>query len=339
MSPACRFRRSDARAEATVKIAKSIARLGTESAFEVLARAKTLEAAGRRVIHLEIGEPDFATPEHIVEAGVKALRDGHTHYCPAPGLPELREAAAAYLSRTRGIGVEPRQVVVTPGAKPLLFFGVLATCDPGDEVIFPDPGFPIYRSVIEWAGATPVPLPLLEDRGFAFDPGDLANRLSDRTRLVILNFPGNPTGGVLDAAGTARAAEVLAGHRCWVLSDEVYSELRYDGRHTSVAAHGDLLERTILLESCSKTFAMTGWRLGYAALPAALVEPITRLVINSVSCTPPAVQLAGLAALEGPWEPVVAMRDAFRRRRDVVVAGLNALPGVRCAEPQGAFYA
>jgi aspartate aminotransferase len=322
-----------------VKIAGGIARLGTESAFEVLARAKALEASGRRVIHLEIGEPDFATPDHIVEAGVRALRAGHTHYCPAPGLPELREAAAAYLSRSRGIVVDPERVVVTPGAKPILFFGVLATCDPGDEVIYPDPGFPIYRSVIEWAGATPVALPLREDRGFALDPDDLADRLTDRTRLVILNFPGNPTGGVLDAATTARVAEVLDDHSCWVLADEVYSELRYDAEHVSIVGQRDLLERTIILDGWSKTFAMTGWRLGYAALPAALVEPVTRLVINSVSCTPPAVQLAGVAALNGPWQPVIEMRESFRRRRDVVVGGLNALPGIRCVEPQGAFYA
>ena len=319
--------------------ADSVTRLGTESAFEVLARAKALEATGRRVIHLEIGEPDFDTPAHIVEAGAQALRDGYTHYCPAAGLPQMREAAAGYLSRSRAIAVDPARVVVTPGAKPHLFFGVLATCNPGDEVVYPDPGFPIYRSVIEWAGATPVPLTLREERSFAFHPDDLAAVLTDRTRLVILNFPGNPTGGVLDAEATARTAEILAAHGCWVLSDEVYSELRYDAAHTSVASHADLADRTILLDGCSKTFAMTGWRLGYAALPEALVEPVTRLLINSVSCTPPAVQLAGVAALDGPWEPVTAMREAFRERRDKVVAGLNALPGVRCVEPQGAFYA
>ena len=322
-----------------MQTADSVTRLGTESAFEVLARAKALEAAGQRVIHLEIGEPDFDTPAHIVEAGAKALHDGYTHYCPAAGLPELREAAAGYLARTRAIPVDPSRVVVTPGAKPHLFFGVLATCNPGDEVVYPDPGFPIYRSVIEWAGATPVPLALREEQGFAFDPDELAAVLSERTSLVILNFPGNPTGGVLDADATARTAELLAAHGCWVLSDEVYSELRYDGVHTSVASHADLADRTILLDGCSKTFAMTGWRLGYAMLPEALVEPVTRLVINSVSCTPPAIQLAGVAALEGPWEPVTAMREAFRERRDTIVAGLNALPGVRCVEPQGAFYA
>lgn len=320
-------------------VADSISRLGTESAFEVLARAKALEAAGRRVIHLEIGEPDFDTPDHVVEAGVRALRDGHTHYCPANGLPQLRTAAAAYLSLTRAVAVDPARVVITPGAKPFLFFGVLATCNPGDEVIYPDPGFPIYRSVIEWAGATPVAIPLSEAHGFALDPEDLRARLTDRTRMVILNFPGNPTGGVLDQEATARIAEVLADHHCWVLSDEVYSELRYDGVHTSVASYADLLDRTILLDGCSKSFAMTGWRLGYASLPPALVEPITRLIINSVSCTPPAVQLAGVAALEGPWEPVVQMRRAFLERREIVVEGLNALPGVECVTPNGAFYA
>lgn len=323
----------------TTRIADSIARLGTESAFEVLARAKALEAQGRRVIHLEIGEPDFATPPHIVEAAIAALRDGHTHYCPAAGLPSLRSAAAAYLSGTRAVSVDPERVVVAPGAKPFLFFGVLATCGRGDEVVYPDPGFPIYRSVVDWVGATPVPLPLTQERGFAPDPDQLRALLTDRTRLVILNFPGNPTGGVLTGERARDIAAVLADHDCWVLSDEVYSELCYDAAHTSVASSHDLLERTILLDSCSKTFAMTGWRVGYAALPAALVEPVTRLIINSVSCTPPASQLAAVAALEGSWEPVESMRAEFRRRRDTVVGGLDALPGVRCAEPRGAFYA
>src|SRR6266508_2967154 len=324
-------------------LAASLDRLGTETAFEVLARAKALEALGRRVIHLEIGAPDFPTPAHVVEAGAQALRDGHTHYCPAPGLPVLREACAAHLSRHRGLEIDPARVLVAPGAKPFLFFGVLATCDPGDEVIYPNPGFPIYESVIRWAGATPVPLPLTEDRGFAFSADDLAERLSERTKLVILNSPANPTGGIVDRALNVEIARLLAEHDCWILSDEVYSELLYDAQHDTIASHptgsdGGLLDRTILLDGFSKTFAMTGWRLGYAALPEALVEPITRLLINSVSCPAPAVQLAGVAALTGPRDEVELMRAEFRRRRDAIVEGLNALPGVSCVTPQGAFY-
>ena len=320
-------------------LAASLDRLGTETAFEVLARAKALEASGRRVIHLEIGEPDFETPAHIVEAGMKALRDGHTHYCPAAGLPVLREACAEHLSRHRGLAIDPGRVLVAPGAKPFLFFGVLATCDPGDEVIYPNPGFPIYESVIRWAGATPVPLPIVEERGFAFSADDLAERLSPRTKLVILNSPANPTGGIVDRELNVEIARVLAGHDCWILSDEVYAEMLYDAEHATVASHEGLLERTILLDGFSKTFAMTGWRLGYAALPAPLVEPITRLMINSVSCTAPAVQLAGVAALTGPRDEVDLMLAEFRRRRDAVVAGLNELPGVSCVVPRGAFYA
>jgi aspartate/methionine/tyrosine aminotransferase len=321
------------------RLAASMGRLGTETAFEVLARAKALEASGRRVIHLEIGEPDFTTPGHIIEAGMRALRDGHTHYCAAPGLPELREACAAHLSAHRGLQIDPGRVVVAPGAKPFLFFGVLATCEPGDEVIYPNPGFPIYESVIRFAGATPVPLPLVEERGFAFSADDLAERLTPRTRLVILNSPANPTGGIVEEKLTAEVAAVLADHDCWILSDEVYSEMLYGARHDTVAAHNDLLDRTLLVDGFSKTFAMTGWRLGYAALPTALVEPITRLLINSVSCTAPAVQLAGVAALQGPRTEVDAMLAEFDVRRGAVVAGLNALPGVSCVMPQGAFYA
>jgi aspartate aminotransferase len=320
-------------------IADSLSRLGTETAFEVLARAKALEAQGRDMIHLQIGEPDFDTPPHIVEAAVKALRDGFTHYCPAPGIPELREAAADYLSRTRNLPIDPARVLVTPGAKPFLFFGVLATCNPGDEVIYPNPGFPIYESVIRWAGATPVPLPLTEESGFAFSADDLAERLTPKTKLVILNSPANPTGGVVPREVNAEVAKLLADHSAYILTDEVYSEMVYDGEHDSIATHGDLLDRTILLDGFSKTFAMTGWRLGYAAVPKELVEPLTRLFINCHSCTPPATQLAGVAALTGPMDDVRAMIEEFRARRELVVAGLNDLPGVSCVEPKGAFYA
>ena len=320
-------------------LASSLARLGTETAFDVLARAKALEAGGRRVIHLEIGEPDFTTPPHIIEAAAKALRDGNTHYCPAPGLPVLREACAEHLSRHRGLPIEPSRVLIAPGAKPFLFYGLLATCNPGDEVVYPNPGFPIYESVIRWVGAKPVPLPLLEEQGFAFTVEDLAERLTPRTKVVILNSPGNPCGGVIEPELSEGIGRLLAEHSCWIISDEVYSEMLYDEEHATIASHEGLLDRTILVDGFSKTFAMTGWRLGYAALPAALVEPITRLLINSVSCTPPAFQLAGVAALSGPRDAVDAMLAEFRRRRDAIVPGLNALPGVSCVTPRGAFYA
>src|SRR5215471_943337 len=320
-------------------LAASLERLGTETAFETLARARALEAQGRPIIHLEIGEPDFPTAPHVVEAAAKALRDGHTHYCPAPGLPELREACADHLSRHRRLPIDPGRVLVAPGAKPFLFFGVLATCNPGDEVIYPNPGFPIYESVIRWAGATPVPLPIVEARGFAFSADDLATLLSPRTKLVILNSPANPTGGVVDRELNVEIARLLAERDCWILSDEVYSELLYDADHDTISGHEGLLDRTILVDGFSKTFAMTGWRLGYAALPPPLVEPVTRLLINSVSCTAPAVQLAGVAALTGPRDGVEAMLAEFTRRRNVVVPGLNALPGVSCVAPRGAFYA
>ncbi|HYX85631.1 MAG TPA: pyridoxal phosphate-dependent aminotransferase [Gaiellales bacterium] len=321
-----------------MRLAGHYERLGTERAFEVLARAKALEAQGRRIIHLEIGEPDFSTPAHVVEAGARALRDGHTHYCAAPGLPELREAAAAHLASSRGVPVDAGRVLVAPGAKWFLFFGVLAVAGDGDEVIYPNPGYPIYESAINWSGATAVPLQITEQTGFAFTAADLAERLSPRTRMVILNSPANPTGGALDHRLNAEIAHVLADHDCWILSDEVYSELLYYGVHDSVAAHG-LLDRTILLDGFSKTYAMTGWRLGYAAVPEPLVEPLTRFLINSVACTAPAVQLAGVAALTGPHDAVDAMLAEFSRRRQVLVAGLNELPGVTCVMPRGAFYA
>jgi aspartate aminotransferase len=322
-----------------VNLARSMSRLGTETAFEVLARAKALEAQGREIIHLQIGEPDFDTPPHVVEAAARALRDGMTHYCPAPGLPVLREACADYLSRTRQLAIDPARVLVAPGAKPFLFFGVLATCDPGDEVIYPNPGFPIYESVIRWAGATPVPLPLTEANGFAFSADDLAERLTPRTKLVILNSPANPTGGVVPREVNVAVARLLADHDCYILSDEVYSEMAYDDEHDSIAAHQGLLDRTILLDGFSKTFAMTGWRLGYAAMPAELVEPVARLFINCHSCTAPATQMAGVAALTGPRDEVDTMLAEFRVRRELVVDGLNALPGVSCVRPAGAFYA
>jgi len=322
------------------KLATALERLGTETAFEVLARAKALEATGKRVIHLEIGEPDFDTAPHIVEAAAKALRDGQTHYCPAPGIPALREAAANHLTAHRGIDVHPDSIVVTPGAKPFLFFGILATCNPGDEVIYPNPGFPIYESAIKWAGATPVPLPLTEETDFAFTAEDLKSRMTSKTKMVILNSPANPTGGYISKQLNAEVAAVLADHDCWILSDEVYSEMLWSGaEHDTIAGHQGLQDRTILLDGFSKTFAMTGWRLGYASLPEPLREPITRLIINSVSCTAPATQLAGVAALTGPRTEIDAMMAEFDRRRVAVVEGLNSLPGVSCRDPKGAFYA
>ena len=320
-------------------LADSLQELGTESAFSVLARAKALEAAGREVIHLEIGEPDFATPAHVTQAAVDALHAGETHYCPAAGLPDFRETIAEHLSATRGVDIPASRVLVATGAKPFLFFTVLATCNPGDEVVYPDPGFPIYESAIRWVGARPVPLPLLEERDFAFDPADLEALLSDRTKLVILNSPQNPTGGMLAAGDIARAAELIARTRAWVLSDEVYSQIHYGDAFASIASLPGMLERTILLEGLSKTYAMTGWRCGFAAVPDALVDPLTRFFVNSTSCVPPFVQLAGIAALTGPRTDVDAMVAEFHRRRDLVVAGLNDLPGVSCREPKGAFYA
>jgi aspartate aminotransferase len=326
-------------ANARPGLADSLARLGTETAFSVLARAQALEREGRDVIHLEIGAPDFATPRHICDAATAALLAGETKYCPSAGIPELREAAATYLSTTRGIAVDAGNVLVGTGAKPFLFFGILATCNPGDEVVYPDPGFPIYESAIRWAGATPVALPLLEERDFTFSPDDLADRLGPRTKLVILNSPQNPTGGVLSAEDVATAAELVAASDAWVLSDEVYSQMLYEGEFASIASRPWMLERTILLDGFSKTYSMTGWRCGFAAVPDELVDPLTRFFVNSTSCVPPFVQLAGVAALEGPQDEPRAMMDEFRARRDLVVHGLNELLGVTCRVPKGAFYA
>jgi aspartate aminotransferase len=327
------------RTTASGRLADSLQELGTETAFSVLARAKELERTGRQILHLEIGEPDFATPAHITEAAVRALRAGETHYCPAAGIPEFREAIAEHLTATRAIEISPERVLVGTGAKPFLFFTVLATCNPGDEVIYPDPGFPIYESAIRWAGATPVPLPLLEERDFAFRLEDLEARLTERTKLVILNSPQNPTGGMAGAGELRRAAELIAASRAWVLSDEVYSQIHYDGDFTSIATAPAMLERTVLLDGLSKTFAMTGWRCGFAAVPTALVDPLVRFFVNSTSCVPPFIQHAGIAALQGPMDEPRAMVAEFRRRRDLVVDGLNQLPGVTCRLPLGAFYA
>ncbi len=320
-------------------LASSLERLGTETAFTVLARAKALERDGRDIIHLEIGEPDFQTPLHICEAAAEAMRAGETSYCPSAGIPEFREVAAQYLSRSRQIDVSWENVLVATGAKPFLFFTVLATCNPGDEVVYPDPGFPIYESAIAWSGAMPVPLPLREERDFSFDIGDLEARLGPKTKLVILNSPQNPTGGALSTEETEQVAQLLLDSGVWVLSDEVYSQMLYDGEFASVGSTPGLLERTVVLDGLSKTYAMTGWRCGFAAVPEPLVDPLTRFFVNSTSCVPPFVQLAGVTALTGSQAEPRAMVEEFRRRRDLIVPGLNELPGVTCRMPRGAFYA
>ena len=323
-------------------LAGRMARLGTESAFEVLARAKAIEAAGGSIIHLEIGEPDFPTAGHIVEAAVEALRAGNTHYVPAPGIPRLREAVAAFLERTGRMRVTPDRVIVTPGAKPIMFFTILALAGEGDEVLYPDPGFPMYESITSFAGAVPVPVPLRERNDFRIDTGELERLITGRSKLLVLNSPHNPCGSALTRQDCEAIADIAVRHDLMVLSDEVYWAIRYGedgaGRGPSVLDVDGMADRTILLDGWSKTFAMTGWRLGFGVFPPSLVEPVTRLVINSVSCTSAFSQYAAIAALEGPWDPVQEMVAEFRRRRDVIVAGLNDIPGISCREPQGAFY-
>lgn len=318
-------------------------RLGTESAFEVLAKAKALEAQGREIVHLEIGEPDFDTPPHVIAAAQQALDKGFTHYVPAPGIPELRTAVADFLERTGRMRTSPDRVLITPGAKPIMFFTILALCEEGDEVLYPDPGFPMYASIAAFAGAKPVPVPLREENGFVIDPEELRSLVTDRTKLLILNSPHNPCGSASTPEQLQAIAEIAIEHDLVVLSDEVYWALRYDGdgsgEHHSVLDVDGMRERTILLDGWSKTFAMTGWRLGFGVFPEPLVEPVTRLMINSVSCTSAFSQHAAIAALEGPWDTVDTMLAAFRERREVIVSGLNAVPGVSCVEPGGAFYA
>ncbi|HUJ33681.1 MAG TPA: pyridoxal phosphate-dependent aminotransferase [Solirubrobacteraceae bacterium] len=321
------------------RLARGVEHLGTECAFAVLARARELERLGRSIVHLEIGQPDFPTPEHVIEAATAAMAGGDTGYTPSAGTAEFREVVAHELATSRGIDVAPGRVLVANGAKLLLFLTILAVCDPGDEVIYPDPGFPIYESAIRWAGAVPVPLTLHDELDFGFALDELSDRLGERTKLVIVNSPNNPTGGVVAAENLRAAAELILDSPAWVLSDEVYRRIVYDRKAASVATVPGMLERCVLLDGLSKTYAMTGWRCGYAAVPAPLVDPLTRLITNSVSCVPGFVQAAGIAALTGPQDCVAAMVEEFRRRRDLVVAGLNALPGISCREPQGAFYA
>ena len=319
-----------------MKLAGRMSRIGTESAFEVLRRARALEAQGRSIIHLEIGEPDFPTPKHIVEAGKAALDQGFTHYGPTPGLPELRAAIASYISRTRSIEVTADRVSVVPGGKPMMFFPMLAVLEKGDEAIYPNPGFPIYESMIRFCGATPVPYSSLPGGSFA---DVIAAKLSGKTRLVILNSPHNPTGGVTPANEIRALGDLLRDRDILVLSDEIYSRIWYGEQPFSIASMPGMLEKTIILDGFSKTYAMTGWRLGYGVLPEWLIEPVNLLIVNSTSCTASFTQRAGVAALEGPQDDVEKMVAEFRRRRDAFCAGLNSLPGFRCAIPEGAFYA
>ena len=313
--------------------------IGVESAFEVLVRARELERQGKHVIHLEIGEPDFPTPAHIIEAAKRALDEGYTHYGPTQGLPELRESVARYISSTRDIRVGPEHVSIVPGGKPIIFFPMLALIEPGDEVIYPDPGFPIYASMIRFLGGVPVPIPLVEERGFSFDLDLLRKRLSPKTKMLVLNSPQNPTGGMIPPEDIRAIADLVRDRDLMVLSDEIYSRIYYGEAPVSIASLPGMLEKTIILDGFSKTYAMTGWRMGYGVMPEWLVDAVNKLMVNSNSCTATFTQRAGIAAIEGPQQPVDAMVAEFRRRRDSFCAGLNQVPGFRCALPGGAFYA
>lgn len=316
-----------------------MSRLSGEGAFEVLQRARALEAQGRHVIHLEIGEPDFETPEHVLEAGKRALDANYTHYGPTPGDPELREAIARHMGETRGLAYDLENVCVVPGGKPIIFYTILALVNEGDEVIYPDPGFPIYASMIRAVGGVPVPIPLIEERSFSFDLNIFRDRLTERTRLVILNSPQNPTGGVIPAEDIRAIADLVRDRDLMVLSDEIYSRIYFGDPPLSIASVPGLQEKTVILDGFSKIYAMTGWRLGYGVMPKKLAEAVNLLMVNSNSCTASFTQRAGLAALTGPQDDAVQMVAEFRRRRDSFVLALNQIPGVRCQVPEGAFYA
>ena len=322
-----------------MKLVKKMERIGTESAFEVLAKAQALEKQGRSIIHLEIGAPDFPTPKHIVEAGKKALDDGFTKYGPTAGLLEFREAIAAHVSRTRGVQVGPDNVCVVPGGKPIMFFTMMALLEVGDEVIYPDPSFPIYESLISFLGATPKPVPLIESRGFAFDLNVLKDQLSSRTKMVILNSPANPTGGVISKEDLRQIADMLRDRDVTILSDEIYSRIYYEQEPSSITSFEGIIDKTIILDGFSKTYSMTGWRLGFGVMPIKLADAVNLLMVNSNSCTATFTQKAGLAALQGPQDDVTTMVNEFRKRRDVIVKSLNDVPGFRCTSPAGAFYA
>ncbi|HEX7072815.1 MAG TPA: pyridoxal phosphate-dependent aminotransferase [Hyphomicrobiaceae bacterium] len=324
-----------------LQLAQNLDRLGTETAFEVLARAAELQRQGRDIINLGIGQPDFQTPNHIVEAAVKALRDGHHGYTPAQGILPLREAVAADLKRRHDVEVNPDNIVIMPGGKPTMFFSILMFGEPGTEIMYPDPGFPIYRSMIEYTGATPVPIALKEENGFAFSAEEVLTQITPRTRLIIINSPGNPTGGAVPEEEIKRLISGLERHpHVAVLSDEIYSQILYDGReHVSFLKFPEIRDRLILLDGWSKTYAMTGWRLGFSVWPTNLVEKVVRLCVNCHSCVNAPTQYAGIAALEGPQDDVLKMVRAFDERRRVIIPMLNQLPGFRCVEPGGAFYA
>jgi aspartate/methionine/tyrosine aminotransferase len=322
-----------------LRLASRMSRLGTETAFEVLNRARQLEKQGKEIIHLEIGEPDFDTPANVIEAGVDALHNGWTHYGPAAGLPELRQTIADYVSHTRKVPVSSEEVVVVPGGKPIIFFTILALIDAGDEVIYPNPGFPIYESMIKYSLGKAIPIPLREERDFSVDVKELASLITDRTKLIILNSPHNPTGGVLTRKDILEMAEAIGDRNILILSDEIYSRLIYDGEHFSMMSVPGFKERTIMLDGFSKTYAMTGWRLGYGVMRPDLAVHISRLVINSNSCTASFTQVAGIEALRGDQSSVDKMSAEFKRRRDAFVAGLNKIKGFSCRMPKGAFYA
>jgi len=321
-----------------MRLAARMSRLGTESAFEVLVRARELEAQGKEIIHLEIGEPDFSTPANIVEAAARALRDGWTHYGPSAGLPQLQEAVAEYTAHYLGVPVDPNEVVITPGGKPIMFFAILALVERGDEVLYPNPGFPIYESMINFVGGQAVPYGLHEDRDFDVDAEEIIDKITDHTRLIILNSPHNPTGGVMSREGLKILADKLAECEIPVLSDEIYHRLIYEGDHSSLAQFPGMKDRTIILNGFSKTYAMTGWRLGWGVMRADLARQVAQLMTNSNSCTASFSQMAGVAALRGNQSSVDLMREEFRRRRSVIVEGLNRIPGFSCRRPRGAFY-
>lgn len=321
-----------------MKLSQKMSRLGTETAFKVLAKAQALEAKGIDVVHLEIGEPDFDTPKNICEAAIKALGEGQTHYCNPQGIVPLRVEIAKQIERTRGISVDTERVIVTPGAKPIMFYSILALLEEGDEAIYPNPGFPIYESMINFTGAKAVPIPLREELDFRFDVDELKSKITPRTKLIIINSPHNPTGGVLGEDDIRAIVALAQEHDIIVLSDEIYENIIYEGKPYSIASLPGMLDRTILLSGFSKTYAMTGWRLGYAVMPPGLVDPLVGLIVNSVSCTATFIQHAGIQALTDPQDSIPRMVDEFKKRRDLIVDGLNAIPGISCFRPKGAFY-
>ena len=320
-------------------IADRMQQLGTETAFEMLAKAKKLEAEGRQIIHLEIGEPDFPTPSNIIEAGVAAMRNGMTKYTPAQGILEARQTIAAYISSTRGISVDPDEVVIVPGGKPIMYFSIIATVNPGDEVIYPNPGFPIYESMIRFVGGKPVPIPLREENEFRMDVDELRNLITDKTKLIILNSPANPTGGMLTKDDIEEIAAEAAGRDIIILSDEIYEKIVYEGEPYSITSIPGMKEQTIILNGFSKTYSMTGWRLGYGVMNKTLAAQITKLAVNNNSCVPGFTQMAGIEALTGPQDEAAKMVDQFKARRDFIVDGLNSIKGISCVKPRGAFYA